>query len=432
MIVSFRARFDEEYQFFSLLSLTFYVADRHENMILTKTVTHPFPNLETTQIANIDTTSNFESTETTFVQKSMKLTHLLSSLADSCARGCEVIRSVEKRMSDPTKSSDLTVQYKVEGDARSALTEADVSSQLVIITCIRSVWGDSINIIGEEDSSDTNKLDVRETFQKYNVDLPTLRPVQNNFFGDDVDVDMNDITLYIDPMDGTREFVEGRYRNVQCLIGVCHKNLPICGVIGLPFVNQNGVNVICALNTKNTNIIETLTFCGGKGTMDEPHSFQALEEPGSSDAHTLKLFTGDSNRMTKKISIDYLSGFMEADHQGHILNMCVTGGCGNKILRLIACGSLGYNALAIMPPGTCSWDTAAPTALLLAACNKFGIDVKVTDMLGSELVYDSSGLNVTNNLGCFVSVGKMAVGYHELVCENMKNDSIVLKSLLKK
>lgn len=362
----------------------------------------------------------------------MKLTHLLSSLADSCARGCEVIRSVERRMSDPTKSSDLTVQYKVEGDARSALTEADVSSQLVIITCIRSIWGDKINIIGEEDSSDTKKLDVQETFQKYGVDLPTMRPVQKTFFGDDVEVDMNDITIFIDPMDGTREFVEGRFQNVQCLIGVCHKNIPICGVIGLPFVNESGVNVICALNMNNVNIIETLIFCGGEGAKGDALSFQILEESGSSDTHTLKVFTGDSNRITKKLSIDYLTNFMKANHEGHILNMCVTGGCGNKILRLTACGSLGYNAFAIMPPGNCSWDTAAPTALLFATCKKFDIDVKVTDMLGSELIYDSSGLNVTNTLGCFVSVGKMAVGYHEMLCSNMKSDSVVLKSLSKK
>jgi 3'-phosphoadenosine 5'-phosphosulfate (PAPS) 3'-phosphatase len=256
--------------------------------------------------------------------------------------------------------------------------------------------------------------------------------VDKNFFGDDVDVDIDDITIYIDPMDGTREFVEGRYRNVQCLIGVCHKDLPICGVIGLPFVNEGGVNVICAMNMNNSNIIETLTFCDGEGTMGESHSFQMLEKPGSSDAHTLKLFTGDSNRMTKKISIDYLTNFMKASQQGHVLNMCVTGGCGNKILRLTACGSLGYNAFAIMPPGTCSWDTAAPTALLFAACKKFQIDVKVTDMLGSELVYDSTGMNVTNSLGCFVSVGKMAITYHEMVCNRMKNDEAVLKSLLKK
>ena len=39
----------------------------------------------------------------------------------------------------------------------------------------------------------------------------------------------------MDPLDGTREFVEGRLQNVACLIGIARNNRPITGVIGLPF-----------------------------------------------------------------------------------------------------------------------------------------------------------------------------------------------------
>lgn len=364
----------------------------------------------------------------------MQLTKLLSTLADSCARGCEVIRSVERRRSDPT-TSDISVHYKVAGDARSALTEADISSQLVIITCIRSVWGDTINIIGEEDNDDESKdLNVEETFLKYDVDLPSIRPVQTTLFGDDVEVDMNDITIYIDPMDGTREFVEGRFQNVQCLIGVCHKNLPACGVIGLPFVklyDDDIPSVMCALNLNNFNIFETVSFTSaGIGRSNASTGFQSLEQIGSSEEKTLKIFAGDSNRWTKTKSLKYLSDFIEDSNQGYIMNLCVAGGCGNKILRVTACGSLGCEAMSIMPPGNCSWDTAAPTAVLLAACDKFGFQSKVSDMLGNDLEYDSTGNEVTNTRGCLFSCGRIAVKYHEKLCEAMKNDPEVLKNLL--
>ena len=41
--------------------------------------------------------------------------------------------------------------------------------------------------------------------------------------------------VYVDPVDGTREFVEGRLRNCVCLIGVALNGRATAGVIGVPF-----------------------------------------------------------------------------------------------------------------------------------------------------------------------------------------------------
>ena len=152
---------------------------------------------------------------------SISLIRLVSTCADACTRGCKVIRSVHtKRCS--SSSTTLGVSYKEKDDPRSALTEADVSSQKVILACLRNVWGEELNIIGEEDS-DEEEIQVvadAELFQKYNIPNLSQEPVQTDILHDkmngkdgtwkETNVSLSDVTLYIDPMDGTREFVEGR------------------------------------------------------------------------------------------------------------------------------------------------------------------------------------------------------------------------------
>ena len=71
------------------------------------------------------------------------------------------------------------------------------------------------------------------------------------------------------------------------------------------------------------------------------------------------------------------------------------GGCGSKFLHTL----LSKHAISITTPGTCSWDTCAPSALLHASIAKFNSQDKykttqmkrigkVTDAFGGELIYD--------------------------------------------
>lgn len=240
-------------------------------------------------------------------------------------------------------------------------------------------------------------------------------------------------------MDGTREFVEGRLNNVQCLIGITYKQQPIGGVIGLPFVQltqQKVTNVVCSLNLMNVQILETALFEGEKGFvgLDSKawlqYGTQTCQQDDDDDA--IRLYTGDSNRVHKKHSLEYIQEI--AKEKNDNTKLCIEGGCGNKILSCAAytCSSLNKNGICIIPPGTCSWDSASPSSVVFTAMKKFGLKAKITDMFGGELVYDSSGKIVKNDLGIFASCGPKAVEYHEILVEKMRSDYVILDSLLKK
>ena len=46
---------------------------------------------------------------------------------------------------------------------------------------------------------------------------------------------LSDVIVFVDPVDGTREFVEGRLGACQNLIGISYRGRAVAGVVGLPF-----------------------------------------------------------------------------------------------------------------------------------------------------------------------------------------------------
>lgn len=44
-----------------------------------------------------------------------------------------------------------------------------------------------------------------------------------------------DLTVWIDPLDGTKGFTEGHIHHITCIIGISVKNRPRLGIIHKPF-----------------------------------------------------------------------------------------------------------------------------------------------------------------------------------------------------
>jgi len=454
------------------------------------------------------------------------LIQLVSTCVDACERGCQVIRKVDgkrlKSISDTPQlaksslasSTSIGVRYKVQDDPRSALTEADEASQHIIIRCLRSVWGDTLQIVGEEqdekpksgDSVDnenivvendcttsTDDKDIDELFHEYGVDSLSDRLVNQFLFSTNSHansfnarggngnakteknkkilnsrVNIKDVVIFIDPLDGTREFVEQRLGNVQCLVGIVYKGKPIAGIIGLPFSstcpsndqeinnetldetlgpdNKSKTLILCGIHFEGSSLLQKASsnsnlFQRGKQTClvwkDIERTLSEERNQYSDDdiEKQLNVFINDSKKEHINCALEYLQNWTSSneDKEGDKyitnlnLNVEVAGGCGTKFLKTTFSKlEKNIDAISIMPPSTCSWDTAAPTALLLSMLDKNGIDGKVTDLLGRDLVYTMSNdpEEAKNKFGVLVSCGDVALHCHDIICKNFQNENI--------
>ena len=178
---------------------------------------------------------------------------LLSTCVDACQRGCTEIRSVQAKRH---AGEGLEIELKNEDDVKSALTEADCAAQAAICGSLRAEWGDALTIIGEEDGDES--LEER-------MSQMTFEPLDRTRFEEDIgetaDIPIEDITIYVDPLDATREFCEGRIANCQSLVGIAIGDESVAGVIGIPFPAND-------LSTESTIVYGLADV--GTGVIGEP------------------------------------------------------------------------------------------------------------------------------------------------------------------
>jgi len=339
------------------------------------------------------------------VVNALQIGPLLSTCVDACERGCIAIRSVQEKRQlqqqqqklelQSSSSSSPTAAFKVDlkdlDDPRSALTEADAAAQMQIVGSLRLTWGGRggegegeeegqlPKIIGEEDDT-TDETELMAFIRdKEN------KPLKKDMFDDDIGVDTPDIdpmsvTIFVDPLDGTREFVEGRLSNCQVLVGIAINGEAVAGVIGIPFPSDgsdggddnkserdNGgkgylskePTIIYGIAEMGTGVIgSTLT----RGPYPLDHHIDGVKFPRPHHA------TGDST-----------APVMEACRNGAIKRFggsnVIYGGAGNKILA----AALGEVACSIQHTVGGPWDLCAPQAILSA------MGGKMTDLFGEEI-----------------------------------------------
>eukprot|EP00591_Stephanopyxis_turris_P013107 CAMPEP_0195529646 /NCGR_PEP_ID=MMETSP0794_2-20130614/32269_1 /TAXON_ID=515487 /ORGANISM="Stephanopyxis turris, Strain CCMP 815" /LENGTH=366 /DNA_ID=CAMNT_0040660993 /DNA_START=34 /DNA_END=1134 /DNA_ORIENTATION=- len=280
---------------------------------------------------------------------------LLSTCVDACQRGCAEIRSVQacrERTGD-----DLKFELKDSSDSRSALTEADGKAQRAIIGALRAEWGDDLRIVGEEDNDEVFTDDDDKT---------EFEPLRRDLFDDDIgetaEIEIADFTIFVDPLDGTREFVEGRLANCQSLVGVAMNGKSIGGAIGIPFPAGD-------LSTEATIVYGIAEM--GTGTLGAPLTRGPFPLDRNIDGVKYPrphIATGDSTApiMTacKEAIIKPLKG-----------SNVLYGGAGNKILA----AALGEVACSIQHTYGGPWDLCAPEAILTA------MGGRITDLFGDEI-----------------------------------------------
>ena len=313
------------------------------------------------------------------------MTHRLSYIRFLFLSFQQIIQQFHRNAID---GAGISGTLKEGGEIKSVVTQADFDAQARIVGGLREAWGEDLRIIGEEAEED-----AKPNLNGVALDKSILDTANNQLI--DEEIPLEDIALFVDPLDGTREFVEGRLQNVACLIGIARKNRPIAGVIGLPFP-EGSVDAPVRVH---------YAIAGQRGSAG---SWPSTTESGSSSASTdhITILTGDSNDLVL-LNATACAKLLTEDP-----NHQLVGGTAAK-LRIVATEP---NSLAILHFKTELWDTCSPQALIDSNGGK------ITDLFGSPLVH-SPDRPFGNIFGVVASSGEPEVSkLHDELCARMRAD----------
>jgi len=282
------------------------------------------------------------------------------------------------------KNGDLGVIDK--GGLKNYQTEADRAVQRLIISTLSAKFP-GVNIIGEEDGDDGSEgakkdkvieeQDAEVLSKTLPAELQGVKPEQ--------------ITIWIDPLDGTMEFIDRLLHHVTILIGIAVDDKAIAGVINQPFFGFDD---------------ET------KKPEQWGRSIWGVVGLGSFGPFEQKKLPADKKIIctTRSHSSKAVNACIEAMAPDEVLRQ---GGAGNKVLRVIEGDAHAY---VFASPGTKKWDTCAPEAILVA------MGGRLTDMHGNVLKYDSK-VSHPNTGGVLATISPEAQQWYiDHVPESVRSD----------
>ena len=153
---------------------------------------------------------------------------VLASCVRACDRGCREVRAWQA-----ARTAATAVELKDAGDPKSAVTAADLAAQAAIVAALRAEWP-GLAVVGEEDGAvpvalAADRGDPGDPGAAPPLELPGVAGAKP------VEVPLAELTVLVDPVDGTRELVEGRVGAVQTLVGVAYRGRALAGAVGVPF-----------------------------------------------------------------------------------------------------------------------------------------------------------------------------------------------------
>jgi 3'(2'), 5'-bisphosphate nucleotidase len=182
-------------------------------------------------------------------------------------------------------------------------TEADRKCQQIIIGSLSNQFK-NIRIIGEEGEEDVTKIPKDLIIDQFDLSFLEQNKCPDSF----KDITEKDLVVWIDPLDGTNEYVHGFVENVTVLIGIAYRESSIAGIIHQPFFK-------CSTTNKVGRTIWGLRELGTGGYVKK-----------SPPENKFILTT------TRSHSNEMVNATIEAIKADQILKV---GGCGFKVLQLL-------------------------------------------------------------------------------------------------
>ncbi|XP_078212644.1 3'(2'),5'-bisphosphate nucleotidase 1 isoform X6 [Callithrix jacchus] len=194
-----------------------------------------------------------------------------------------------------------------------------------------------------------------------------------------------ELVVWVDPLDGTKEYTEGLLDNVTVLIGIAYEGKAIAGIINQPYYNyEAGPDAVLG---------RTIWGVLGLGAF----GFQLKEVPAGK--HIITTTRSHSNKL--------VTDCVTAMNPDVVLRV---GGAGNKIIQLIEGKASAY---VFASPGCKKWDTCAPEVILHA------VGGKLTDIHGNVLQYHKDVKHL-NSAGVLATLRNYDY-YASRVPESVKN-----------
>ena len=271
------------------------------------------------------------------------------NLIDLCAASCDAAINAGKIVEGIFACADLEIKQKQIDDL---VTAADIAAQNLIIGSLKTKFA-KISIHGEEgdlqvDDKDTIKL--KNSFENNgSIDSFCRSHAKYKEYSK---LATEDIAVWVDPIDGTKEYTQGLKECVTVLIGIAFKERLIGGVIGRPlgkakelYLGIVGIGLFKHSNGKYKNVSDII---------------------GKKDS-----LTGEKRDFTPRLICTARSHF--SDSIKLYMNACNptsmvrSGGAGGKTLMVIE----GVADAYVYPTlGTKKWDTCACEAVLLSIGGK--------------------------------------------------------------
>lgn len=275
------------------------------------------------------------------INSKVKVSEFLSIALKLLSESGNIIRST-------ISSKDLKTKYKGEKDP---VTIADLKIQNLLKKGILNFYP-NLKIIGEEDNSEFDE-GIEMDFNSIDQNL-----VNENLFGkENNEFEIEDSITWIDPLDGTINFVSGSYDGVTTLLGISRKGNPYLGIVAQYYQKKDEEFIydpyfyFSLADVKKVFYVQEskIDFKNGVAEFKE---LEQLNNPYSKENFVVVT--------SKNHSSDIM---MEKTKLLNPTDIKFVGGCGNKMLQV----AKKFGHVYFYPSrGTSKWDSCAPSSLILS------------------------------------------------------------------
>jgi len=273
--------------------------------------------------------------------KTVNLKQLLSAAIFAAEKGGEEVVAVRKKADLGETSKGKTLE-----GANDPKTDGDMQSHLAMFYGIRKAFPD-VMVISEEHGD----VDVDLTkIQKANINNDEV----DKLIGAGYEVPIDEVSVWIDPLDATQEYTENLQEYVTTMVCVAVRGKPTLGVIHKPFTK------VTAWGWAGEDQVSTTVqddFAKGKSNskdIDKARIIVSRSHPGE---------------VRKKLE----------ENMGAGINITNAGGAGFKTWEVIKGRQDVYVHMTLIK----KWDICAPSAILSA------LQGHLTTLDGKEIDYSS-------------------------------------------